>query len=203
MAYLEDPRVFVHRIDARDYIIEINDDWIAFAFENGAEALIRGGIIGRSLWEFISGMEVRHLYLLLIGKVRENPGVSITIPFRCDSRHLRREMEMEMVADHMGNVEFRNRVIRIEPFRQVHMQEATGEAVGVLTMCSICRRVRSDNNQWQEIEEAVRRYGLSNEDAARRVHYRVCGACYKNLAYKLLRLFPSRRRRRELPPTGR
>jgi len=51
----------VYRIDAADIIEDVNDAWARFAIENDAPSLATE-VIGRSIWDYISGPEVRHIY---------------------------------------------------------------------------------------------------------------------------------------------
>ena len=51
----------VYCIDGRDRIVFMNEASHAFAKANGAPQLTRG-VIGRSLWDFISGRELRTLW---------------------------------------------------------------------------------------------------------------------------------------------
>ncbi len=59
----------VYRISADDIIEDVNDAWARFAIENDAPALATE-VIGRSLWDYINGLDVVHIYRLLLARVR-------------------------------------------------------------------------------------------------------------------------------------
>ena len=44
--------------------------WMQFAEDNGASELVTQSIIGESIWSYIEGMEVRHLYEFVFEKIR-------------------------------------------------------------------------------------------------------------------------------------
>ncbi len=49
-------------IDANDRLIEVDELWLAFARENGAERLTEAAVLGRSLWDFVEGEAIRAVY---------------------------------------------------------------------------------------------------------------------------------------------
>lgn len=81
-------------IDGDDVIREVNDAWKTFAQENHAEGL-GDEVLGNWLWQYLSGMEVKHLFRVLLDRVRESQEVG-RVPFRCDAPGLRRHMTLEM-----------------------------------------------------------------------------------------------------------
>ena len=80
-----------YRIDALDRITFVDAEWLRFARENEAEQLVETGVVGRSVWDFVSGFEVRSLYENLFASVRSR-GEPARVPFRCDSPALARWM---------------------------------------------------------------------------------------------------------------
>jgi hypothetical protein len=72
-----EPLTYVYRITSDDVIEFINDAWVRFAVENGAPTLCQG-VIGASLWNYISGQEVVHLSSELLSRVR-NSRCEVTI----------------------------------------------------------------------------------------------------------------------------
>lgn len=192
MEQIYDRRVFIHRIDPNDTIISVNEEWLDFALENGAPQLTTEGVIGKSLWDFIAGIEVRHLYLILLKKARQNTSDKLIIPCRCDSAVLWRKMEMDISSDADGNVEFQSRVVRMD-FRgtEIAWLSRQGEGVaGRLTMCSICNRVRRGTGGWIDLEEATRQFSLASDNIAPHLEYKVCSACYRTIVRRLFRFVP-------------
>src|SRR3954468_12907630 len=104
---MRDKREFSYVVDAQDRIVSANGDWFAFARENGAAALDKGGVIGHSLWDFICDAETKILYSLFLKSVRSG-GTAKHLPYRCDSADVRRYMEMTIATAEAGCVEFRS-----------------------------------------------------------------------------------------------
>lgn len=178
----KDGRLFVHRIDGEDVITGVNPEWTDFARENEAPELAGSGgdgVVGRALWDFISDKETRHLYRLMLGKVRSS-GVAITLPFRCDSPGVRRFMEMTLDrAGPGGEVEFRCVLLREERREGEatlldRLSERSSEFVKV---CSWCRRVYVGESGWKEPEDAVRELNLFDAPALPQLTHGVCPDC--------------------------
>ncbi|NQU49755.1 MAG: hypothetical protein HQ519_13975 [Planctomycetes bacterium] len=89
--------VFSYRIDSEDKILAVSAEWLRFAKENMAADLEREFVVGRSLWQFITGDEVKHLYEIIFERARQT-GDQIALPFRCDSPTERRFMELQALC---------------------------------------------------------------------------------------------------------
>ena len=88
---------YVYRIDARDAIVWVSDNWQMFAVANeGAETTYADQVLGRSLWEFITGMETRHLYQIVIQEARQRQK-TVRLLFRCDAPDERRFLRLTIV----------------------------------------------------------------------------------------------------------
>ncbi|HWI41920.1 MAG TPA: hypothetical protein VNX25_10575, partial [Verrucomicrobiae bacterium] len=175
----QDERVFVHTVDARDTIISVNDDWLRFAEENRAPHLTRAAVLGRPLWEFIEDQHTRHLYGLVLARVR-SAGTGVGFPFRCDSPEVRRFMRMELVPDESGVVEFRCTLLREEAREErIKLLEAGTEqgAEQLLRACSWCRRIDVEG-AWVEAEEAVKRLDLMAQVPTPSMTHTICNDCY-------------------------
>jgi hypothetical protein len=68
-------------------------------------------MLGQSLWRFISGVDVRQLYTVLLSRVRQTQG-TVVFPFRCDAPDLRRFMEMSMTGIPNSEVVFATRLVQ-------------------------------------------------------------------------------------------
>lgn len=164
-----------YELDREDRIRSINTAWSAFARENDAEDLI-DAILGTSIWDWIAGVEVRHLYSLLFSRVRKTHG-PMRIPFRCDSPSVRRFMELEIVALGDGGLRCSAQLKRAEsrlPVRLLESRIARSEEL--LAICSWCKRVRADRGQWLEIEDAASRLDLL-EDPPPALTHTICPDC--------------------------
>ena len=73
--------LFALETDAYDRITFVSDAWIEFGRANGAHHLTREHLYGKHLFDFIGGGETRHLYSIVLSKLRESKR-SIKFPFR-------------------------------------------------------------------------------------------------------------------------
>ncbi|RMF84814.1 MAG: hypothetical protein D6736_18575 [Nitrospinota bacterium] len=171
------PSPFIHRIDAEDRIIFVNEAWLAFAQQNDASHLTREAVLGQPLWCFIAGEETQHLYTLLLSQVRST-GQRRWIPFRCDSPDRRRFMEMEIALCAPGEVQFTSWLLREEVRPPLPLFEAKQErSPTLLTLCSWCKKVKISPTEWIEVEEAIRRLDLFADPHPPRITHGICPSC--------------------------
>ncbi len=169
-----------YRINERDQITFVGGGWEAFARDNEGTALTAKQILGRSLWEFISGSTVIHLYRCLLEKV--HLGQTITYPFRCDSPTYRRVLEMTVSLVDDNEAEFTTRPLSIKertPVALLNVRVPRSEQL--LCMCSWCNRIHVAQENWQEIEEAVEYFQLFEEKEVPRLTHGMCEACFKTM----------------------
>lgn len=149
--------------------------WEDFARANDAPELAPERVVDSSLWDWVSGAEVQHVYRGLLARLRAEPR-TLRVPFRCDRPALRRFMELALSAVPDGGVRCDARLLRAEPRAPVPLLEAgleRGETF--LGMCSWCKRVRSGGG-WLELEEAVTAFDLLG-DAPPWFTHTICDAC--------------------------
>ena len=183
-----DQRLFIYRLNARDEIIFVNDEWYDFARENGAQELDRQSVLQKSLWDFIDNAETRHLFEIILTKVRTE-GRPKVIPYRCDTPGLRRFMELEVRLAEDGMVEFRSRIVREERRESVRLMELDVERSDeLLCMCSWCKRVSLPEARWVEVEEAVEELRLFEATILPKVSHGICPACLASFDYQLAEL---------------
>jgi hypothetical protein len=177
-----DNRAFVHRIDAEGRICFVNDAWLAFADENGWRTSA-ADLLGTPLNTRIAGAEPRHIYRLLIDRVR-HAGHPARFAYRCDSPDLRRFMEMRISALSDGQVEFCSRVLRLEPRERIRVLDSAlrQRSEEVLQMCSWCKAVFAQP-AWLDLEEAVQRLGILAEAALPRISHGICPTCSERLVH--------------------
>lgn len=166
-----------YAIDDQDRLIKVDDGYYRFAEENGWDGA--GASLGRSLWGFVAGHEVKKLQRLLLRRVRE--GVrEIELPFRCDGPDVRREMDIRIAADRTGRVVLFTAWLRAEedweepqPLldpRAVHDDE------DFLPMCAWCDRFLVDG-EWVEVEEAAKRLELFRRSEMPTLDHGICPEC--------------------------
>ncbi len=170
-------KTFTYRIDGQDRFVDVDEDWLHFALENGARHLARReAVLGRPLWDFVTGKETRHLYDLMLSKVRM--GHTLQIPFRCDSPGCRRFMEMRMSPEAQGGVRFTTWIVRLEHRAPVGLLEASEDRSDeFVTICSWCKKVQTAPGVWEEVEEAVRTLDLFASPKLPQLTHGMCPAC--------------------------
>lgn len=177
---------FVYRIDSSDTITHVDDAWVQFALDNGDETLTEAAVVGRSLWKYVSGDEVRHLYERLFEQVRS--GREITIPFRCDSPTLRRFHEMQMSSLEDGGIVLECRLLREEPrtSRPTTLLEPGGpRGEELLVMCSWCKKVEDPLDGWLELDRAVEAMDLLARPLLPNISHSICPSCKEGLDARL------------------
>src|SRR5689334_22653245 len=85
----------LYDLDREDRLAAVSGAWDHFARENGAPELCGSRVLGRSLWDFVCGADVRHWNEVLLHGVRGH-GRPVAVPFRCDAPDRERRMEMQV-----------------------------------------------------------------------------------------------------------
>jgi hypothetical protein len=166
-----------YAIDDQDRLIKVDDGYYRFAEENGWDGA--GASLGRSLWDFVAGHEVKKLQRLLLRRVRE--GVrGVELPFRCDGPEVTREMDIRIAADSTGRVVLFSARLRSEEEREAPQPlldpHATRAADDFLPMCAWCDRFLVDG-EWVEVEEAAKRLGLFRRSELPMLDHGICPQC--------------------------
>lgn len=176
---MSDTRVFTYRIDECDDISYVSSEWLEFATQNGAHALVEPGVLGKPLWPFIAGAQTRHLYDIMLKKIRSVRGM-ICVSYRCDAPHLRRYMEMVVRPWGVKGVEFSSRVVREVPREPVPLLAPTAaRSDQIIRMCAWCKRIATP--EWLEIEEAIPRLQLFELSCVPQITHGVCGDCQRQV----------------------
>jgi hypothetical protein len=165
-----------YAIDDQDRLIKVDEGYYRFAEENGwADA---GSSLGRSLWDFVAGHDVKKLQRLLLRRVRDEVR-DIELPFRCDAPDFRREMDIRIVADRSGRVVMFSAKLRTEEPReepQPILDPRAPRGEDFLTMCAWCDRFLVQG-EWVEVEEAARRLELFRRTELPVLDHGICPEC--------------------------
>lgn len=162
-----------YRIDEHDCLTNVGGEWDTFAHQNGAPHLLHG-VIGRSIWDFVSGDLTRYVYQELLARVRA--GRPVAFEYRCDAPRLRRDMWMTVTAGQQGIVEFDSQTLRTVP-REAYPRATPREPIDHLVpMCSWCKNV-AIGNTWYELDTAIVRLGIFVEQEPPLMTHTVCGSC--------------------------
>jgi hypothetical protein len=175
VATLEAPAAtaVLYRIDGADVLTDVSGAWDEFARGNGGI----GQVVGRPLWHFVTGTEVRAVWSQLLRRVRELGG-PLAFLYRCDAPGLRRLTQMELLADSDGYVAFRSTQIKVAAAATYIGRWEQGTCRDAIFVCGWCARVRLD--AWVAPEEAAAELGLAGGRGARLSHG-VCETCAREL----------------------
>lgn len=161
----------VYRLDQADRITEVGGAWDRMALENGGDALCGHSVLGRNLYDFISGDVSKMFVRTLIDGVRvlHRPR---TVAYRCDSPGLRRYMEMSINCDDGGGVVLEHRQLRTEATgRRFDFLVGLQPVRQMVVRCSHCNSVKF-GGVWGEPEAL-----LPAEPSQVPVIYGVCPSC--------------------------
>ncbi len=163
-------------IDDRDLLVKLDSGYYDFALENGWQEA--GHSLGRSLWDYVAGTEMRKLQRMLLRRIRDEVR-AVELPFRCESPGARREMEIRIVANPSGRlVQFSARV-KDEEAREVFqplLDPTSPRASDLLEMCGWCDRFMVEAS-WVEVEQAAARLDLFSREALPTISHGICPEC--------------------------
>jgi hypothetical protein len=165
----------VYRLDGRDHIRFVSAAWLPFARENDAPELLPSRVLGRPIWDFVTGVEVRRLYAGLFSTVRTRG--PIVVPFHCDSPAVVRRMELRLRPLADAGIELEGCLLEQrtrEPMLILARHRPRG--VQAIPVCSLCRRL-GIGGQWLDVAEAIARGGLLGGGTLPRLEEHVCPDC--------------------------
>ena len=167
--------------------------WDRFAKENGAPELIGAqSLLGRSLFDFVTGAEVQESYRLYLAGLQCDPTESVTFSFRCDGPDVMRELHMAITALHDGaSVQgflfhsvplFENYrpALNIYDFKALQQALKAESSTPIVAVCSYCLRLRhppgstDHDGVWIMAEDYYRWGGTSDV----RLSHGICPDCY-------------------------
>jgi hypothetical protein len=169
-----------YAIDEHDHLIRVDEGYYRFAEENGWSGA--GSSLGRSLWDYVGGSEMKKLQRLLVRRIRDEVG-DIELPFRCDAPAVRREADIRIVARPGGRVVLFSARLRSEEgreFPQPLLDAEVPRSEEIVEMCGWCDRFEVDG-EWVEVEEAARRLQLFNRSELPALSHGICPDCNEML----------------------
>ncbi len=180
-----------YQIGHDDRITFVDSKWISFAERNKAPELTERAIVGKSIWNFVAGREVQHLYGLMF-HVARSEGREVAVPFRCDSPTSRRFMELRVAPGQKGALSFQSLLVREEARAYIELPDTGDRAPEALqTICSWCKRLHLKDDSWVEIERAVRELGLFGSARLPRLTHGICPDCRSEIRQEI-RTLPDR-----------
>jgi hypothetical protein len=162
-----------YAIDDQDRLIRLDEGYYRFAEENGWEDA--EGSLGRSLWDFVAGEDVRKLLRLLVRRIRDEVR-DVELTCRCDGPAVTREMDVRIAATSTGRgvlfaARVRSEEEREQPQGLLDPQAPRGQET--LPMCAWCDRFEVDG-EWVEAEEAANRLELFRRREMPSLEHTVC-----------------------------
>lgn len=147
-------------------------------------------LVGRNLFDFVSGREVQALYRQILARIHSDPDHVCELDYRCDSPGRRRELRMTVTAVsgmEAGSALFCSQVFREgqrPPLSIFEYDKALARmndpSVPLLVICSMCHRVLAnpghdrDAASWVEPEQYYRAGGSAQVSLS----HGLCPVCY-------------------------
>lgn len=170
-----------YTIDRHDRIIRTGGRWDQFAGRNGGGALT---VANTSLWQHVTGTEVRHLYQLLLRHVRSTHR-SVSYLYRCDAPGQTRRMKMILEPGPGQEVTFRSQMQSEEERHRVALLcSNTPRDERLLDICSWCAAVRLDDD-WVSVDEAIDHLSLFDCESMPRITHGVCKTCHERVVREI------------------
>ncbi|SHL29418.1 hypothetical protein SAMN05444414_1105 [Roseovarius marisflavi] len=185
-------------------------NWNAFAMQSGAQELDADAVIGRNLFDFIAGAEVRNQYRRIMERVAADPNWVWVLPFRCDApgreRHIRQSVK-PIFSDHLctgfifQSVEQHSHQrppIDLYDFKKLRNLAKEDQNLPVVTMCSWCQRVNYApivGDTWVSAEDYYAAGGRSKVQ----ISHAICEDCLESTADGFLPDAEAHSRSRQAP----
>jgi hypothetical protein len=169
-----------YAINDQDHLIKLDEGYYRFAEENGWDGA--DASLGRSLWDFVAGHEMKKLQRMLVRRIRDEVG-KVELPFRCDGPDVRREMDIKIAAHPSGRVVLFSARLRSEEERETAQPMLASDAPrgeDMLQMCGWCDRFEVDG-EWMEVEEAAERLELFRRSELPQISHGICPGCTEKL----------------------
>jgi hypothetical protein len=165
-----------YAIDEHDHLVKVDEGYYSFAEENGWEEA--GTSLGRSLWDYVAGEDLKKVQRLLLRRIRDEAR-DVELPFRCDGPDVRREMDIRIKAGAGGRAVLFSARVRVEEERerpQPLFDPTARRGTDRLAMCGWCDRFEVEG-EWVEVEEAARRLELFAQAEMPSLSHGICPEC--------------------------
>ncbi len=175
-------------LDPMNRIVAAGGDWDAFAAENDSPSASVENIVGRSLEEYVSGLETQ-LYLSSLFDLCREAETAHSFLYRCDAPWMARLFQMRIEpGDNPGELRVVHELIRSRSAADGHVRELVDAAAAEVKgapRCSICNAVKL-GNQWHDVyARPERKFFVSG--------YALCPSCAQHDPArqddKMLRIF--------------
>lgn len=166
------------------------NNWNAFAQQNGAAILTAKEVRGRNLFDFIEGEQVQGQFRQIMDRLAEDPNWSWVLRFRCDSpareRRLRQYVRpvfnnhsCDGFLFHTVEDSTRKRPpIPLFDFETMRRNTTENPDLPIVKMCSWCQRVQFPGLSDPEWIEAEAYYAAGGSSAVQ-ISHAICSDCLK------------------------
>lgn len=184
----------IYSIDALNRIVFANAAWLGFMRgEPGTsnahrDELTIQSVIGRPIWEFVEGTQVRQLWEVLYQRVRA-VGAPVFVAMRCDTPSLRRVIDLELHPLSDRSIQHVYECVWSEARPAVALLDpAYPRDDRSLLSCAWCSRIQVRIGAWEEIEDAQLALQILAMQTLPSVRKGVCSPCKQSV----LKTFPAR-----------
>jgi hypothetical protein len=161
--------------DESDHITKVDENWLRFASENGADQLTPAAVKGQHLSSFIADEGTRDLWARLLERARAGTPVAITI--RCDAPDVRRTLLLRLRTDR-ARVRVTTTLVASEERPRIDLLATPRPTKGSpLIACGWCRRFELAPGVWVEVEVLVENLRLLVESVLPPVRNTICPEC--------------------------
>jgi hypothetical protein len=172
-------------VDAESRVVAVGRRrWDRFAIENGAPELRADNIIGRNLFEFVSGPDMRQAYRDLADRIIST-GEPASAAVRCDGPGAVRELRLSIAPLRLEDKEpgllFQVQIVVRPPVNAFDFGALLSALekepdLPIVALCSYCRRLRrpgAGDDDWVSAETYYRLGGTSRA----RISHGLCADC--------------------------
>lgn len=178
----------IYRVNDKDEIIYVNEEWDRFAKENdGIPENLSKNVLNKKIWSFISGFETKHLYQAILENVRRYKRTA-NIGIMCDGPTIVRTIDIAIKPLENNFVEFDCAIKKqYERLEVILLDRNVKRSNDFIKMCSYCKAINLEN-EWLETEKAVAKLSLFYKKELPQISHGICPDCYKKVMDELERL---------------
>lgn len=176
----------IYRLDSNDIIHSIEGPWDEFALENdGYPENKANNVLGTPIWAYIKDFETKHIYKLIFDHIRLLKKEFI-IPIRCDGPTIIRYIDLTLAPLPEDKIEFVCKIKKETKRDKIDILDKNlSRNENFIKMCSYCKSIKVDENNWMGTVEAIFHLGLFNEPSLPKISHGVCPRCYNKVIREL------------------
>ncbi|AXJ01997.1 hypothetical protein CYPRO_2758 [Cyclonatronum proteinivorum] len=161
-----------YKVSKAKLIIAVGGEWDEFAAQNDGKRALSRSVIGRPIWDFVTGAPTR-MWLEALFQLAELRNEPVERIYRCDSPQLKRVMSMRISPEDEKVLRVDNELISVEPLEKkvVIRHHSRNPDTTIRMRCSICGKIKV-GEEWNEPVELT-----EDNPAGIIVAYTVCGSC--------------------------